>query len=72
MVENENGEPGRRLLETYSNIPSDEVEKHVYTIVGFLSPQIREEKLTQVCSEMRHGKSGHIHVLASFAFSICR
>jgi hypothetical protein len=33
------GEPARHLLETYSNIPSDEVEKHVYTIVGFLSSQ---------------------------------
>jgi hypothetical protein len=33
------GEPARCLLETYSNIPSDEVEKHVYTIVGFLSSQ---------------------------------
>lgn len=27
------GEPARRLLETYSKVPSDEVEKHVHTIV---------------------------------------
>jgi len=27
------GDPARRLLETYSDIPSDEVEKHVYAIV---------------------------------------
>ncbi|KAN0112694.1 hypothetical protein V8E51_005645 [Hyaloscypha variabilis] len=26
------GDPARRLLETYSDIPSDEVEKHVYAI----------------------------------------
>ncbi|KAE9375707.1 methyltransferase domain-containing protein [Stipitochalara longipes BDJ] len=26
------GDPARHLLETYSNIPSDEVEKHVYAI----------------------------------------
>jgi hypothetical protein len=37
------GESARRLLETYSNIPSDEVEKHVYTIVGFLSSQSERE-----------------------------
>jgi hypothetical protein len=29
------GEPARHLLETYSKIPSDEVEKHVYAIVWF-------------------------------------
>jgi hypothetical protein len=28
------GEPARHLLETYSNIPADEVEKHVYAIVS--------------------------------------
>jgi hypothetical protein len=27
------GDPARRLLETYSKVPADEVENHVYEIV---------------------------------------
>jgi hypothetical protein len=27
------GDPARRLLETYSKVPADEVENHVYAIV---------------------------------------
>lgn len=32
------GDPARRLLETYSKISSDEIEKHVYAIVCPLPP----------------------------------
>ncbi len=32
------GDPARRLLETYSKIPSNQVEKHVYAIVCFPLP----------------------------------
>lgn len=36
------GEPARRLLETYSKIPSDEVEKHIYAIVRFATLLVQQ------------------------------
>jgi len=40
------GDPARKLLETYSRIPPDQVEKHILAIVRLLSLHATKYKLT--------------------------
>lgn len=65
------GDPARCLLETYSNIPSGDIEKHIYEIVILRFPfPTFDQTLTEVYSAIKRGMYGPTHALGNSGSSI--
>lgn len=58
----------KKLLTTYSGIPLEDLETHIYSIVCCCLTFYPRARLTMLCREIKPGESSHGLVLVNFGF----